>query len=124
MSSEIHKHIETAIEKKTSLLNAKVINFHQTDIAFNLTSGTSLVWQKLEEQNPDFFMAYHVRVKLKDQVVLFNHLLEQQMQMIQKMQSSHMGGAWQQKPGMGQAIQHPHLSNGFPMHPMHTGLKF
>ncbi len=82
---------------------------------------TTLVWQKLEEQNPDFFMAYHVRVKLKDQVVLFNHLLEQQMQMIQKMQSSHMGGAWQQKPGMGQAIQHPHLSNGFPMHPMHTG---
>ena len=30
------------------LTNAKVINFHQTDIAFNLASGTSLVWQKLE----------------------------------------------------------------------------
>lgn len=83
---------------------------------------TTLVWQKLEEQNPDFFMAYHVRVKLKEQVVLFNHLLEQQMQMIQKLQNSHMGGSWQQKPGMGQPMSHPHMSNGFPMHhPMHAG---
>ena len=83
---------------------------------------TTLVWQKLEEQNPSFFMAYHVRVMLKDQVVLFNHLLEQQMQMIKKLQTSHMGGGWgQQKPGMGQAIQHPHLSTSYPMqhHPMH-----
>mmetsp|Transcript_12834 Transcript_12834/g.33234 ORF Transcript_12834/g.33234 Transcript_12834/m.33234 type:complete len:393 (-) Transcript_12834:1094-2272(-) len=90
---------------------------------------TTLVWQKLEEQNPDFFMAYHVRVKLKDQVVLFNHLIEQQMQMIQKLQTSHMGGAaaaaWQQKAGpggMGHALQHPGAhaqANGFPMHPHH-----
>jgi len=84
---------------------------------------TTLVWQKLEEQNPAFFMAYHVRVKLKDQVVLFNHLLEQQMQMIKKLQTSHMGPqSWQQKAGgMGQGpIQHPHLSSSFPMHhPMH-----
>ncbi len=96
---------------------------------------TTLVWQKLEEQNPDFFMAYHVRVKLKDQVVLFNHLIEQQMQMIQKLQTSHMGGAaavaWQQKSGagpagagaggLGHAMQHPHAAqaNGFPMHGGH-----
>ena len=29
---------------------------------------TTLVWQKLEEQNPDFFRAYHIRLNLKDQV--------------------------------------------------------
>jgi uncharacterized protein (TIGR01589 family) len=95
---------------------------------------TTLVWQKLEEQNPDFFMAYHVRVRLKEQVVLFNHLLEQQMQMIQKLQSSHMGPgtAWgQQKgvagmpgqPGMGPMGPNHNMSNGFaPMHqhPMHA----
>ena len=42
---------------------------------------TTLVWQKLEEQNPEFFSAYNVRLKLKEQVILFNHLLEQQVQM-------------------------------------------
>eukprot|EP01018_Ginkgo_biloba_P000776 Gb_11124 [translate_table: standard] len=46
---------------------------------------TSLVWQKLEEQNPDFFKAYYTRLKLKNQIILFNHLLEQQFQFI-KMQ--------------------------------------
>ena len=40
---------------------------------------TQLVWQKLEEQNPEFFRMYHVRLKLKDQIVMFNYLLEQQV---------------------------------------------
>lgn len=39
---------------------------------------TSLVWQKLEEENADFFRAYYIRLKLKKQIVLFNHLLEHQ----------------------------------------------
>ena len=77
---------------------------------------TQLVWQKLEEQNPDFFRAYYTRhallpprgghtghaspdthgealtspwgprLKLKDQIVLFNHLLEQQVQIYHKIQ--------------------------------------
>ncbi|KAJ7535526.1 hypothetical protein O6H91_12G051800 [Diphasiastrum complanatum] len=47
-------------------------------------SFTSLVWQKLEEQNPDFFKAYYTRLKLKNQIMLFNHLLEQQAQLMQK----------------------------------------
>ncbi len=51
---------------------------------------TQLVWQKLEEQNPDFFRAYYTRLKLKDQIVLFNHLLEQQVAMFQKMQRQWM----------------------------------
>ncbi|MBA0805215.1 hypothetical protein Gohar_004750 [Gossypium harknessii] len=36
------------------------------------------VWQKLEEENADFFSAYYVRLKLKKQIILFNHLLEHQ----------------------------------------------
>jgi Plant protein 1589 of unknown function (A_thal_3526) len=57
---------------------------------------TVLVWQKLEEQNPDFFRAYYTRLKLKDQIVLFNHLLEQQVAMVQKMQRGlfHPMGPW------------------------------
>ncbi|KAL7125704.1 hypothetical protein ABFS83_14G134300 [Erythranthe nasuta] len=39
---------------------------------------TSLVWQKLEEENADFFRAYYIRLKLKKQIILFNHLLEHQ----------------------------------------------
>ena len=44
--------------------------------------------QKLEEQNPDFFRAYYTRLKLKDQIVLFNHLLLQQVNVVQR----HAGG--------------------------------
>ena len=40
------------------LTNAKVINFHQTDIAFNLASGTSLVWQKLESLTVSYTRAH------------------------------------------------------------------
>ncbi|XP_002973960.2 uncharacterized protein LOC9656016 [Selaginella moellendorffii] len=46
---------------------------------------TSLVWQKLEEQNPDFFKAYYARLKLKKHIMTFNHLLEQQVHLMQKM---------------------------------------
>ena len=42
-------------------------------------SFTALVWAKLEAQNAPFFRAYYTRLKLKDQIVLFNHLLEQQV---------------------------------------------
>lgn len=36
------------------------------------------VWQKLEEENAEFFRAYYIRLKLKKQILLFNHLLEHQ----------------------------------------------
>ncbi|EMS48825.1 hypothetical protein TRIUR3_21540 [Triticum urartu] len=39
---------------------------------------TTLVWQKLEEENSEFFRAYYIRLKLKRQIVLFNHLLQHQ----------------------------------------------
>lgn len=55
-------------------------------------SFTGLVWEKLEEQNPDFFKAYYTRLKLKGQIIMFNHLLEQQVSMVQKMQMGIDGG--------------------------------
>ncbi|CAA2992327.1 Hypothetical predicted protein [Olea europaea subsp. europaea] len=39
---------------------------------------TTLVWQKLEEENADFFRSYYIRLKLKKQIILFNQLLEHQ----------------------------------------------
>ncbi|CAA0816627.1 Plant protein 1589 of unknown function [Striga hermonthica] len=43
---------------------------------------TTLVWQKLEEENADFFRAYYIRLKLKRQIILFNHLLEHQFHLM------------------------------------------
>lgn len=40
------------------------------------------VWQKLEEENADFFRAYYIRLKLKKQIILFNHLLEHQFHLM------------------------------------------
>lgn len=39
---------------------------------------TTLVWQKLEEENADFFKTYYIRLKLKKQIIVFNQLLEHQ----------------------------------------------
>lgn len=52
---------------------------------------TQLIWNKLEEQNRDFFKCYYTRLKLKAQIVMFNHLLEQQIQVVQKMQRGWLG---------------------------------
>ena len=77
---------------------------------------TQLVWQKLEEQNPDFFRAYFTRLKLKDQINLFNHLLEQQVNVVQRMQRG-----WMQPPGMmmqprpGAPMQPMAMQSGVPM---------
>ena len=43
------------------------------------------MWSKLEEANPDFFLSYDVRLKLKDQIVAFNYLVEQQTRLLQKL---------------------------------------
>ncbi|XP_074571690.1 uncharacterized protein LOC141828210 isoform X2 [Curcuma longa] len=46
-------------------------------------SFTQLVWQKLEEENREFFEAYHVRLIVKNQIMVFNKLLEKQVEMMQ-----------------------------------------
>nr|KYP46336.1 hypothetical protein KK1_032058 [Cajanus cajan] len=44
---------------------------------------TELVWQKLEEENEEFFQAYYARLVLKQQIMQFNKLLDQQVQLMQ-----------------------------------------
>lgn len=46
---------------------------------------TELVWQKLEEENQEFFKAYHVRLMVIHQINIFNKLLERQVEVMQKM---------------------------------------
>lgn len=38
------------------------------------------VWQQLEEQHHEFFKAYYLRLRLKNQITEFNKLLEHQLQ--------------------------------------------
>uniref|UniRef100_A0A7N0VIK3 Uncharacterized protein n=1 Tax=Kalanchoe fedtschenkoi TaxID=63787 RepID=A0A7N0VIK3_KALFE len=45
---------------------------------------TELVWQKLEEENREFFKAYHLRLIVKQQIMVFNKLLEQQVEMMRQ----------------------------------------
>ncbi|RLM54812.1 hypothetical protein C2845_PM10G21160 [Panicum miliaceum] len=45
---------------------------------------TELVWRQLEQQNPLFFKAYYMRLMLKNQIMVFNKLLEDQLQIMSK----------------------------------------
>ncbi|GLT40533.1 hypothetical protein SLA2020_146610 [Shorea laevis] len=46
---------------------------------------TELVWQKLEEENRDFFKAYYLRLMVKHQIIEFNKLLGQQVELMRQM---------------------------------------
>ncbi|KAL0478503.1 hypothetical protein AKO1_008185 [Acrasis kona] len=41
-----------------------------------------VVWHKLEQQNPEFFKSYNVRIKIKDQINSFNDLVNEQAQVM------------------------------------------
>ncbi|GMJ03795.1 hypothetical protein like AT3G10250 [Hibiscus trionum] len=43
---------------------------------------TELVWQKLEEENREFFQAYYLKLMVKKQIMEFNKLLEEQVRLM------------------------------------------
>ena len=55
MSSELHKYIETSIEKKTSLLNGEVINFPEDkkNIFLNYSKENSSDYWKIDDKSND-----------------------------------------------------------------------
>tara|TARA_B100000902_G_C26594174_1_gene567310 strand:+ start:268 stop:513 length:246 start_codon:yes stop_codon:yes gene_type:complete len=60
MSSELHKYIETSIEKKTSLLNAEVIDFpndKKEDEIKNFIDNSNYYWKIDDKSNDDQFKA-------------------------------------------------------------------
>ena len=55
-----------------------------------------VVWQRLEEENQEFFQFYYIRLALKEQIIRFNELLKKQagfMEQIQSTGATHMGGS-------------------------------
>ncbi|GLT46552.1 hypothetical protein SLA2020_202960 [Shorea laevis] len=62
----------------TETFHAKILNLLGPEFNRTVPGFTTLVWQKLEEENGDFLRAYYIRLKLKKQIVLFNNLLEHQ----------------------------------------------
>jgi len=46
---------------------------------------THFVWEKLDEQNPDFFKAYYTRLRVKEQIREFNQTVSQQAHIISKL---------------------------------------
>ncbi|KAK4795437.1 hypothetical protein SAY86_013431 [Trapa natans] len=78
---------------------------------------TELVWQKLEEQNQDFFKAYYLRLMLKYQITEFNKLLEQQVQFMHQVYST---GAAPMPTGNGTHI--PRTSHNLVSYPENHGL--
>ncbi|XP_073014871.1 uncharacterized protein [Primulina eburnea] len=43
---------------------------------------TELVWQRLEEENQEFFKAYYLKLLVKDQIMEFNRLLSEQVELM------------------------------------------
>ena len=83
--------VQNLIEKCLQMYMSQKEVLYTLEMKGNVEPGfTQLVWQKLEEQNKEFFQAYALRLQLRDQIALFNHLLEQQAQALQK----GPGGAW------------------------------
>nr|XP_009791373.1 PREDICTED: uncharacterized protein LOC104238647 isoform X2 [Nicotiana sylvestris] len=48
---------------------------------------TELVWLKLEEENQEFFQAYHLKLMVKEQIMEFNRLLAEQVKMTHQLPS-------------------------------------
>ena len=56
MSSEIHKYIETAIDRKKNLLNAEIIDFptdYEKDNKTNLVLNSNTFWKITDKSNND-----------------------------------------------------------------------
>lgn len=52
---------------------------------------TELVWLKLEEENREFFKSYHLRLKVKQQIMEFNKLIEEQVRLMHQVNPAGVG---------------------------------
>lgn len=94
VSTEDIQLVQNLIERCLQLYMTRdeVINVLKTQATID-PGFTQLVWGKLEEQNHEFFRCYYTRLKLKAQIIMFNHLLEQQVAVVQRMQRGWNGTA-------------------------------
>ncbi|KAG9400311.1 hypothetical protein AC1031_010529 [Aphanomyces cochlioides] len=75
-------HVQNLIERclQQSMSQNDIINALQAQANVD-PNFTRTVWQKLEEQNPSFFEAYALHLTLKEQILTFNYLVNQQREM-------------------------------------------
>ncbi|XP_051208660.1 uncharacterized protein [Lolium perenne] len=89
MSGEHVRKVQNLIERCLQLYMSQKEVVHTLSHEAKIEpSFTQLVWQKLEEENPEFFKAYYLRLMLKNQITAFNKLLEDQFQLMNKDYSS------------------------------------
>lgn len=84
-STEEIKLVQSLIERCLRLYMSQSEAITALHIYQNIEpSFINLVWQKLEEQNPEFFRAYNIRLQIKEQISNFNFLVNQQAYLMQK----------------------------------------
>lgn len=77
----VHNLVEQCLQLHLSKRDAANLIFREA----NIDPGyTELVWEQLEQENPEFFDCYYVRLALKQQIELFNELLRQQAALTQE----------------------------------------
>ncbi|PHT97403.1 Calpain-type cysteine protease DEK1 [Capsicum chinense] len=96
------RSIEAQIDLASGTLWSQLLRFKQE--GFLLGAGSPSVWQKLEEENQEFFQAYYLKLMVKEQITEFNRLLAEQAKMTQQFSS---------------AIASLSMSNGCNISPMH-----
>lgn len=109
-SNEIHQaknHIEWCLVNYMSKKEAIDHLFIDKKIDRHLTD---LVWQRLEEENPEFFEHYHLRLIVKAQIMEFNRLLSHQADLMSRLGSSAIASM-----AISNGSNGSHLSNGSPV---------
>lgn len=77
----VHYCIEQCLKLYMSRKEAARTLFIQKNIKPQITE---IVWQRLEEQNQEFFKAYYLNLAVKDQIMEFNKLLADQVEVMQR----------------------------------------
>ncbi|XP_068308575.1 uncharacterized protein [Pyrus communis] len=89
VSREDIQLVQNLIERCLQLyMNQKEVVDTLLDQAKIEPGFTELVWQKLEEENREFFRAYYLRLMVKHQIIEYNNLLKQQVELMSQLHSS------------------------------------
>ncbi|XP_028761406.1 uncharacterized protein LOC114719992 isoform X1 [Neltuma alba] len=92
VSREDIQLVQNLIERCLQLyMNQKEVVKMLLDEAKIEPGFTELVWQKLEEENQEFFKAYYLRLVVMQQITEFNRLLERQMDLMNQLQPTAVG---------------------------------
>lgn len=87
LSSQDLQMVQNLIENCIQLHMSKTDTVNVLSRDAKIQPGiTELVWQRLEEENQDFFEVYYIRLALKDQIKIFNDLLKKQAALMQQIQ--------------------------------------